>query len=87
MSDLSKNNGSVFVAGKEVHILQVPHLNGDHYSAVGMTDEQIMAAGGVDNISLPSDAYYRLSWDVIDAEADDESDAADWDDVTAELHA
>lgn len=81
----SKDNGSVVVDGKTIHILQVPHLNGDCYIAVGMTDEQIEAAGGMDNILLPTDAYYHLTWDVIDANADDESDAADWDDVYATL--
>lgn len=82
---LSKTNGSVIVDGKTIHILQTPYLDGDCYSAVGMTDEQIEAAGGMDSISLPSDAYYQLSWGIIDANAEDESCAADWGDVIAEL--
>ena len=85
MSELSLENGTVKADGAEIHILHVPHINGDCYESVGMTDAQIKAAGGLENILLPTDAYYQLRWDIIDPDCGDESDACDWDDVYATL--
>lgn len=85
MSDLKKEYGTVTVNGMAVNILQLPYIDGDVYRAVGMTDDQIEAAGGIDNVVLPCDAHYQLTWDIINPDAEDESDACDWDDVDATL--
>jgi len=85
MSDLKKEYGTVTVDGQVINILQNPYLNGDVYRSVGMTDKQIEDAGGIDNVVLPCDSYYQLSWDVINPNCEDESEACDWDDVSAEL--
>lgn len=85
MNNLKKEYGTVRVDGVVVHILQLPYLDGDAYKAIGMTGYQIEKAGGIENVDLPCDAHYRLTWDVINPDAEDESEACDWDDVDATL--
>lgn len=85
MSDLKKEHGTVTVEGVTINILQPPYLDGDVYQAVGMTDAQIEEAGGLGNVVLPCDAHYQLTWDIANPDAEDESEACDWDDVGATL--
>ena len=84
-TNLKPEHGTVTVGGVVINIMQEPYPDNGCYRSVGMSDAQIAAAGGVDNISLPSDAYYQLYWDIVDPDCDDGADACDWDDVDATL--
>jgi len=79
MSDLRKGYGTVESDGKTIHILQNPYITGDGYRSVGMTDEQIEEAGGLDEITLGVDHHYTIMWDIIKPDCEDESEACDWD--------
>lgn len=63
MSDYKKEYGKVTIDGLIINIIQNPYPADGGYRSVGMTDRQIEAAGGLAEISLPSDEYYDLFWD------------------------
>ena len=74
-----KEYGTVESDEKTIHILQNPYITGDGYRSVGMTDEQIEEAGGLDEINLGVDHHYTIMWDIINPDCEDESEACDWD--------
>lgn len=74
MSDYKKEYGKVTIDGLIINIMQNPYPTyGGRYRSVGMTDRQIEAAGGLAEISLPSDEYYDIFWD----------DDSDWENPVA----